>query len=66
MCLFVVTIDHIIYGSRGPNKIDPLCGVFDTIEKAREAIDFLIKTNSELSQDMFEINEVILNETYYG
>ena len=65
MPLFVVIVNHTLYGSRGPVKVEPICGVFDSIEKAREAIDFLIDKNSDLSNEQFEIDEVEVNETYY-
>ena len=64
MSLFVVTIDHTLYGSRGPVKIDPVCGVYDTIEKANEAIEYLLDIYT-ITYEQFEINEIELNKTYF-
>jgi hypothetical protein len=66
MSLFVVTIDHTLYGSRGPAKVEPVSGVFDSIEKANNCIKYLIKTREfELCEENFEISEVKLNKIYY-
>ena len=65
MPLYVVTVDHTMYGSRGPVKIEPVCGVFETLEKAQEAINYLLKQNSDLIHENFDIDEVELDKTYY-
>ena len=61
MPLYVVTVDYIMYGV----KVDPVCGVFETLEKAQEAINYLLKQNSDLIHENFDIDEVELNKTYY-
>jgi hypothetical protein len=65
MPLYVVTVDHTMYGSRGSVKVDPVCGVFETLEKAQEAINYLVKKNSYLIHEDFDIDEVELDKTYY-
>ena len=66
MPLYVVTVDHTMYSSRGPVKVDPVCGVFETLEKAQEAINYLLKTYKDtIAYKQFEINEVELNKTYF-
>jgi hypothetical protein len=54
-----------MYSSRGPVKIEPVCGVFETLEKAQEAVNYLLKKNSDLIHENFDIDEVELNKTYY-
>lgn len=62
MPLYVVTVDYIMYGV----KVDPVCGVFETLEKAQEAINYLLKTYKDtIAYKQFEINEIELNKTYF-
>jgi hypothetical protein len=47
-------------------KVDPVCGVFETLEKAQEAINYLLKTYKDtIAYKQFEINEIELNKTYF-
>jgi len=46
-------------------KVDPVCGVFETLEKAQEAVNYLVKKNSDLIHENFDIDEVELDKTYY-
>ncbi len=61
MPLYVVTVDYIMNGL----KVDPVCGVFETLEKAQEAINYLLKNNSDLTYENFDIDEVELDKTYF-
>ena len=57
MPLFVVTIDH--------PKVDPVCGVFETLDKAEEAVEYLLENYKDTVYDQFEISEIELNKTYF-
>ncbi len=58
MPLFVVTVYN-------PKVDDPVCGVFDTIEKAQEAIEYLLENYKDTLYEQFEISEIELNKTYF-
>lgn len=61
MPLYVVTVNHSIHGI----KTEPVCGVFETLDKAQESINYLLKNNSDLTYEKFDIDEVELDKTYY-
>ncbi len=66
MKIFIVTVKHVIYGSRGPQEVEPVCGAFDTIEKAREAVEYLVKTySSDITIENFSIDEVEIGKIYF-
>ena len=66
MKIFIVTVKHVMYGSRGPKEVEPVCGAFDNIESAREAIEYLVKTySSEVATESFSIDEVEIGKIYF-
>lgn len=65
MTLYVLIVNHTLHGSRGPERVEPVCGVYDTLEQAQDAIKFLISKNNDITFNNFEINGVEINKIYY-
>jgi hypothetical protein len=63
MPLYVLMINYTVKDTL--INLDPLCGVFDTLENVEKAIEQLIKDNPDITHKNFEVNQIELNEIYY-